>query len=160
MQCQSITTERSWYWYVLDDDDDDDDDDDELINYFCGMVDRRKGFRPYSQPRPFPEIPTKSSTNLRHPASRVWTCAEFVFRLVEWNYPVVITTTSTEIKSIMISLLVISWWTWWHYNKNLRKSKESKKIYENLLKLIDKMTFSNVELFLEKLAKILSKSYN
>ena len=40
----------------------------------------------------------------------------------------------------------ISLWIWWHYNDNIRKSKNFLKIYENFLKLIntfDKMMFSN-----------------
>ena len=45
---------------------------------FCGMVDRRKA-EPYFQPGPLSEILTIA--NLRHAASRIWTCAEPVFRL-------------------------------------------------------------------------------
>ena len=40
-----------------------------MINCFCGMVDRRKAFTPYFQPRPFSEILTIA--NFRHAASRV-----------------------------------------------------------------------------------------
>ena len=46
---------------------------------FCEMVDRQKAFTPYFQPVPLPDILT--ITNLRHAASRVWTCAESEFRL-------------------------------------------------------------------------------
>ena len=130
VQCQSITLDDDGN----DDDGDDDDDDDELMNYICGMVDLRKTFTPYYQPRPLSEILTIA--NLRHPASRVWTYTDSAFRLVKWSCAVVIITTSTEIKSIMISQLETLWWTWWHHKKNLRKSKKSKKIYENLQKLI------------------------
>ena len=49
-----------------------------MMNCFCGMVDRRKAFRPYFQPGPLSEILTIS--NLRHAASRTWTWAEPEFR--------------------------------------------------------------------------------
>ena len=49
------------------------------LNYFCGMVDRRKAFTPYFQPRPLSEILTIA--NLRHAESKVWTHAESEFRL-------------------------------------------------------------------------------
>ena len=45
---------------------------------FCGMVDRRKA-EPYFQPGPLSESLTIA--NLRHAASRIWTCAKSVFRL-------------------------------------------------------------------------------
>ena len=47
-----------------------------IMNCFCGIVDRRK---PYFQPGPLSEILTIS--NLRHAASRIWTCAEPELRL-------------------------------------------------------------------------------
>ena len=50
-----------------------------MMNCIFGMVDRRKAFTPYSQPEPLSEILTIA--NLRHAASRVWTCAEPQFRL-------------------------------------------------------------------------------
>ena len=46
---------------------------------FCGMVDRRKAFTPYFQPGPLSEILIIS--DLRHVASRIWTCTESEFRL-------------------------------------------------------------------------------
>ena len=49
-----------------------------MMNCFCGMVDRRKA-EPNFQPGLLSEILT--ITNLRHAASRIWTCAEPVFRL-------------------------------------------------------------------------------
>ena len=93
VQCQSITLDDDGN----DDDGDDDDDDDELMNYICGMVDLRKTFTLYCQPRPLSEILTIA--NLRHSASRIGTYAESAFCAV------VINTTSTEIKSIRISQL-------------------------------------------------------
>ena len=47
----------------MDDDVDHDDD------CFCGMVDRRKAFRPYFQPEPLSEILTVA--NFRHAARRM-----------------------------------------------------------------------------------------
>ena len=50
-----------------------------MMNCFCGIVDQRKAFTPYFHPGPLSEILT--ITNLRHAASRIWTCAESEFRL-------------------------------------------------------------------------------
>ena len=46
---------------------------------FCGIVDRRKAFSLISSWDPLPEI--LNIANLRHAASRIWTCAEPEFRL-------------------------------------------------------------------------------
>ena len=51
-----------------------------MMDCFCGMVDRRKA---YFQPGPLSEILTIA--NLRHAASRFWTCAEPEFRLSRIN---------------------------------------------------------------------------
>ena len=40
-----------------------------IMNYFCGMVDRRKTFTSYSQPEPLSEI--LAIADLRHATSRV-----------------------------------------------------------------------------------------
>ena len=50
-----------------------------MMNYFCGMVDRRKASTTYFQPGPLSEILTIA--NLRHAASRISTCSESKFRL-------------------------------------------------------------------------------
>ena len=50
-----------------------------MMNCFCGMFDHWKAFTPYFQPGPLSEILTIA--NLRHAASRVWTCAESEFKL-------------------------------------------------------------------------------
>ena len=50
-----------------------------MMNCFCEMVDRRKAFTTYFQLGPLSEILTIA--NLRHAASRVWTCTEIEFRL-------------------------------------------------------------------------------
>ena len=52
------------------------DDDDELFLWYGWPT---KGILPYFQPGPLSEILT--IVNLRHAASRVWTCAEPEFRL-------------------------------------------------------------------------------
>ena len=44
-----------------------------MMNCFCGMVDRRKAFSS--------SLSSSRDPNLRHAASRVWTCAEPGFRL-------------------------------------------------------------------------------
>ena len=49
-----------------------------MMNCFCRMVDRRKA-EPSFQPGALSEILTIAI--LRHAASRIWTCAEPVFRL-------------------------------------------------------------------------------
>ena len=49
-----------------------------MMDYLCGMVDRLKTFSLISS-RDNWEILTTS--NLRHPTSRIWTCAEPEFRL-------------------------------------------------------------------------------
>ena len=57
-------------------DDDDDDDDEELFLWYGWPT---KGVYTLFQPGPLSEILTIA--NLRHAASRVWTCAESEFRL-------------------------------------------------------------------------------
>ena len=47
-----------------------------LVELFCGMIDWWKTL--YFQPGPLPEILTIA--NVRHAASRIWTCAEPDFR--------------------------------------------------------------------------------
>ena len=49
-----------------------------MMIYCCGMVDRQK-VDPYFQSGPLSEI--LHIVNLRHAGSRIWTCAEPVFRL-------------------------------------------------------------------------------
>ena len=50
-----------------------------MMNCFCGMVDQRNAFTSYFQPGPLSEILIVA--NLQHAASRIWTYAEFQFRL-------------------------------------------------------------------------------
>ena len=48
------------------------------VELFWRMVDQRKAFTPYFQPRPLSQI--LIITNFQHAASRVWSCAESEFR--------------------------------------------------------------------------------
>ena len=50
-----------------------------MMNCFCWMVDRQKGFTPCFQPGPLLGILTMA--NLRYAATRAWTYAESEFRL-------------------------------------------------------------------------------
>ena len=50
-----------------------------VVAFFWGMVDRQIAFTPYFQLVPLPEVLTIA--NLRHAASKIWTCAESDFRL-------------------------------------------------------------------------------
>ena len=70
------------------DDDDDDDDDDELVLWNGWST---KGVKPSFQSVPLSEILTIS--NLRHHASKIWTCAEPESGFIEGGCAVVITTT-------------------------------------------------------------------
>ena len=60
-----------------------------IMNCFCGIVERKKAFMPYFQPAPLSEILT--TANLRHAASRVWTCPESAFVIT--TKPIVTTNT-------------------------------------------------------------------
>ena len=50
-----------------------------MRNCFCGMVEQRRAFWFYFQPRSLSEILTIA--NLWHATSRIWTCTESEFRL-------------------------------------------------------------------------------
>ena len=68
--------------------------DDELINYFCGMVDRRKMFSLISTRDHCQRSSPRQNSDT---VSRIWICAESEFRICgtnEWSSAIVITTTT------------------------------------------------------------------
>ena len=64
------------------------------INCFIQWLTRSKAFTPYLQPGPLSEI--LIFVNLRHAASRVWTCLNLSSDFVEWSCAVMITPTENS----------------------------------------------------------------
>ena len=83
------------------------------MNCFCGMVDRRKAFMPYSQPGPLETLSLSQISNT--PLAGFQSVQSLSSDFVEWSFAVVITTTPRCHGATSVDFLVCS--TLWNRRK-------------------------------------------